>query len=47
VFIWELEQDIVINALKMALTIAPALVQLDYSVLAGFIILAVDTSRLG
>jgi hypothetical protein len=47
VFIWGLEQDIVIDALKIALTIASALVQLDYSILAGLIILAIDVSKLG
>ncbi len=46
-FIWGLEQDIAIDALKIALTIALALVQLDYSILAGLIILAVNTSGLG
>ncbi len=35
------------NALKIVLTIAPALVQLDYSILARLIILAINTSRLG
>jgi hypothetical protein len=34
------------NTLKIALTIVPALVQLDYSILARLIILAVDTSEL-
>ncbi len=47
VFIWGPEQDIAMDALKIALTTAPALVRLDYSILAGLIILAVDASGLG
>ncbi len=35
------------DTLKIALTIAPALVQLDYSILAGLIILTIDASGLG
>ncbi len=46
-FIWGLEQDIAIDTLKIALTIVLALVQLDYSILARLIILAIDASRLG
>ena len=46
-FEWGPEQDQAMDALKLALTSAPALVQLDYSEDAGPIILAVDASLTG
>ena len=44
---WGREQDEAMDALKLALTSAPALVKLDYSEGAGAIILAVDVSLKG
>ena len=46
-FEWGQEQDDAANALKLALTSAPALVKLDYGDDAGKIILAVDASQKG
>ena len=46
-FIWGTEQQLAMDALKVALTTAPALVTLDYSSGAEEIILAVDSSLKG
>src|SRR5258708_37375619 len=42
-----MEQQLAINTLKVAITTAPALITLDYSLGAGEIILAVDSSLKG
>ena len=46
-FVWAEEQEDVMNVLKLVLTTAPALRPLNYSFLAGEIILAVDFSLKG
>ena len=47
VFVWGLEQVEAMHLLKVALTTAPALIQLDYSDGAGLIILMIDASKNG
>lgn len=46
-FNWGTEQQLAMDALKLALTTAPALAQIDYAEGAGPIILAVDSSLKG
>jgi RNase H-like domain found in reverse transcriptase len=46
-FIWGKDQQLAMDSLKLALTSAPALVQIDYSEGAGLIVLAVDSSLKG
>ena len=46
-FVWGEEQETAMDTLKLALTTAPALKPLDYSSLAGEIILAVNSSLKG
>jgi hypothetical protein len=46
-FYWDIEQEQAMQALKDALTSAPALMPLDYSLTAGKVILAVDSSVTG
>ena len=44
---WRIEHEVAMDALKKALTEAPALVKIDYSEGAGAIILRVDASLKG
>ena len=44
---WGIEHDLVMAALKEALTAAPVLVKIDYSEEAGAVILTVDASLEG
>ena len=46
-FVWGMEQTEAMDLLKIALTSPPALKTIDYSELAGLIILAVDASLKG
>lgn len=47
VYVWTDEQDYAMNALKQALTTAPALAPIEYGPFAGLIIVAVDASGTG